>query len=190
MEEAESVLGTAQGGFFSVGIHPWYLHNISAEDISLLELLCSDKRVVLIGECGIDKNSTFSAEMQIPVFEKQILISERISKPLIVHCVGSFNELFVLRKKHQPTQRWIIHGFRGKPQLAEQILQSGCDISFGEKFNPESVRIVPFERLFIETDQSEISIEEIYHQIAAAKNCKIHELLAGNLFINEFSSIL
>ena len=63
-------------------------------------------------------------------------------------------------------------------------------VSFGEKFNPESVRIVPFERLFIETDQSEFSIEEIYHQIAAAKNCKIHELSAGNLFINEFSSIL
>jgi TatD DNase family protein len=46
--------------------------------------------------------------------------------------------------------------------LAKQALKAGCYLSFGEHFNPESVRITPPEKKLFETDESELSIEEIY----------------------------
>ena len=82
-----------------------------------------------------------------------------------------------------PSQKWIVHGFRGKPQLAGQLLKAGIDLSFGEKFNPESIQITPIERLFIETDESAMPIERIYEQIARIRGCKINDLNAGNVLL-------
>ena len=122
--------------------------------------------------------------VQIQVLEKQIELSEKVKKPLIIHCVGCFNELFDLKKHWNPSQIWIIHGFRGKPELAGQALKVGCYLSFGEHFNTQSVRITPIDKLFVETDESKMSIEELYHQIAVVKGCSIEELSAGDLVMN------
>ena len=60
---------------------------------------------------------------------------------------------------------WIIHGFRGKPQLAQQLLNKGFYISLGEKFNPETVSIIPVDRLLFETDESPLNINKIIDNI-------------------------
>lgn len=70
----------------------------------------------------------------------------------------------------------VVHGFRGKPQLAKQLLNAGFAISYGEHFNPESVAVTPLDKLCIETDESEMPIEEIYKKIATIKDCRTHEL--------------
>ena len=106
-------------------------------------------------------------------------------KPLIIHCVGYFNELLALKKKWNPTQLWIIHGFRGKPELAAQTLKSGCALSYGEHFNAESVRLTPIEKIFVETDESILNINEIYQNIAIIKVCKIEDLNAGIQLLEE-----
>ena len=184
LEEAEHELFSKGEGLFSVGVHPWDLDKLSDDWFERLTKLCADQRVVMIGECGLDKNSEASIRLQTEIFEKHILVSENLSKPLIIHCVGRFNELLDLRKKHQPSQKWIIHGFRGKPALADQILRAGCDISFGAKWNAESVKLVPLEHLFVETDESKTPIMDIYKELAAIKNCKPEELTAGSLLLN------
>ncbi|MHB9056682.1 MAG: TatD family hydrolase [Paludibacteraceae bacterium] len=181
--EAEDILTSDGTGYFSVGVHPWYPDKLSENWYQKLERFCNDKRVLLIGECGLDKNSAIPVDLQTKIFEQHIQLSEAISKPLIIHCVGCFNELLNLRKNYKPAQRWIIHGYRGKPQLAEQILDYGCDISFGEKFNPESVKRVPLENLFVETDESTFSIDEIYRRLASAKNCNAEDLSAGSVLL-------
>ncbi|VBB45613.1 TatD-related deoxyribonuclease [uncultured Paludibacter sp.] len=170
--------------YYSLGIHPYELENSPESKLEKLKILASDKHVKLIGECGLDKNIQTTYEKQLFYFKEQISISEQLQKPLIIHCVGYFNELFELRKELKPTRRWIIHGFRSKPQLAQQALNAGFDISFGEKFNAESVKITPVEHLFIETDESKISIAEIYQSIARIKNCLPEQLNAGNHLLN------
>ena len=182
--EAESMLSSPGKGWFSAGVHPWQSDMPTDNWFEKLQTYCADPRIVLVGECGLDKNSAVSIQLQTAIFEKHILLSEKFSKPLIIHCVGCFNELIALRNKHNPSQKWIIHGFRGKPALAVQILRTGCDISFGEKFNPESVRIVPADRLYIETDESTLPIADIYLKIASAKGCNTDELRAGNILIS------
>lgn len=183
--EAEIVFSSNKNGFYSVGFHPWTADEFTEELFLKLEKYTVDKRLITIGECGLDKNSTVSFEKQIFVFERQIELSEKAKKPLIIHCVGYFNELFELKKRLNPSQLWILHGFRAKPELAKQALKAGCAFSFGEFFNAESVRIIPIDKLFIETDESLLSIEEIYTQIARIKDIDPHLLTGGEVFVKK-----
>ncbi|MDD4971547.1 MAG: TatD family hydrolase [Paludibacter sp.] len=182
-DEAENVFASDENGFFSVGFHPWYADEFSTILLNKLTAWTSDSRFVALGECGLDKNSQVPFDMQIRVLEIQIALSEKTCKPMIIHCVSSFNELFELKKKLNPHQLWIIHGFRGKPQLASQALHAGCALSFGEHFNPESVRLTPIDRLFIETDESVQPVSEIYRSISLIKNCQPDDLHAGENLI-------
>jgi len=181
--EAETIFASNENGLFSVGFHPWMANEFSAESFDLLEKWVKDERLVLLGECGLDKNSKIPINHQLAVFERQILLSELQKKPLLIHCVGCFNELFSLKKIMNPSQQWIIHGFRGKAQLAVQAMNAGCALSFGEHFNIESVRCTPLDKLFVETDESALSIEEIYRKIAVAKGCQVADLSAGAEFV-------
>jgi TatD DNase family protein len=177
--EAEDFFASDKQAFCSVGVHPWHVDTFSEEKLSKLEMWAKENRLIAVGECGLDKHSNAGFEKQLSVFEAQITISEKSSKPLIIHCVGYFNELFALKKKWNPTQLWIIHGFRGKPELAAQALKAGCALSYGEHFNAASVQLTPIEALFVETDESELNISEIYQHIANAKACKMKDLSAG-----------
>jgi TatD DNase family protein len=181
--EANKIFASDEKGLFSLGIHPWHAGDYSDELLNKLDSLTYDNRLFAIGECGLDKNSRFPLDFQSHVFEKQIRLSEKAQKPLIIHCVGCFNELFELKKRLNPGQRWIIHGFRGKPELAQQALKVGCGLSFGEHFNIESLLITPVKHLFVETDESLLTIYEIYQQISNLKNCKLEELNAGENLI-------
>lgn len=178
-DEAEAFFMSDKQAFCSVGIHPWHVDTFSEEKLSKLEMWANDKRFIAVGECGLDKHSSGDFEEQLRAFEAQINISEKTNKALIIHCVGYFNELFALKKKWNPTQLWIIHGFRGKPELAAQALKAGCALSYGEHFNAASVQLTPTKKLFVETDESELNISEIYQHIANAKACNMEDLSAG-----------
>lgn len=179
LKQANHVLNKNGDGFFSAGFHPWHLNEYSEETLHEFEKIIRDKRIVAIGECGLDKNVDTPLDRQKTILKEQILLSEQMEKPLIIHCVGRFNELLEMRKKISPKQMWIIHGFRGKPQVAGQLLKAGCYLSFGEKFNQESVRITPVDKLFVETDESQLAIETLYKRIAEEKKCLPDKLIAG-----------
>jgi TatD DNase family protein len=171
-----------KGILYSVGIHPWSVEHCNRDAIQGLMKLGAHPQVVVIGECGLDKYSNNSYEIQNYRFEEQIGISELHQKPLIIHCVGYYNELIAIKKEINPTQEWIIHGFRGKPQLAQQLLDAGMALSYGAYFNTESLRITPMDKLFIETDECTTPIEQLYELIATHKSCSALELTAGSQF--------
>ncbi len=164
---------------FSAGIHPWDAGSINALWIENLKLLLNFGQVIAIGECGMDKNAPVAIEKQLEVFELHIKYSEIHHKPLIIHCVGCYNELINLHRALNPKQAWIIHGFRGKPEMAVQLVKAGIYLSFGEKFNPESVAITPIESILAETDDSEIDIDDIYEKLSALKQCRIEDFNAA-----------
>jgi TatD DNase family protein len=86
--------------------------------------------------------------------------------------------LIAIRKKVLPSVPWVIHGFRGKPELARQLLELGFYLSYGEKFNVDSLRITPLEKLCTETDERKVSIEDICFRIAEVKGISVEELLS------------
>ena len=163
--------------FLSVGIHPWYLTDHDVENqLEILRKAIENKQVVTIGECGFDKLKGPSMELQTSVFIEEITLAEEQGLPMVIHCVKAYNELIQIKKSTHPQQPWIIHGFRGKEALAKECIQHGFYLSFGPYFQEDALRVVPIEKLFIETDESELSIEEIYLRIAHARGMELKEL--------------
>lgn len=154
---------------FSVGIHPWFIHSDKSND-QLLEQLwekAKQPEVWMIGEAGLDKLHEAPLVRQLYLFEQQALLAEELHKPLIIHCVKAWSELLALRKKIRPLSPWLIHGFRGKRELAEQLLKENIYLSFGEQFQPAALQITWPSHLFLETDESKLDIQEIYEKAAA-----------------------
>ena len=175
---ASEELSTDNRSFYaSVGIHPWTLTEENA-DIQWKALCESikDKRIVAIGECGLDKLKGPSMELQTAVFKQEAALAEDSSLPLIIHCVKAFNELIQLKKEISPCQPWIIHGFRGKLPLALDCTRHGFYLSIGSHFQENTLKAIPLDRLFIDTDESEESIGSIYQRIAETKGISQQEL--------------
>lgn len=156
-------------GAFSMGIHPWDSAEATSSQLELLAGIANHDRIVAIGECGLDALRGASLARQEEIFARHIEISEITGKPLIIHAVRTHGRVAELRRRYHPSQPWIIHGFRGKPQLARQLLASGCSISLGEHFNPEVPPIIPSEHLYAETDCSPLPISEIRARIGISQ---------------------
>lgn len=163
--------------YTSVGLHPWDITEDWEKEFLRITELAKSRNVIAIGECGIDKlKSTADIITQITVFQAHARLSEETRKPLIIHCVKGIDEITRLYKELNPTQAWIIHGFRGKPQQAQQITGCGLYISFGEHFNAESIKATPLDRMFIESDESTLPIADIYSAIAKTKDIEVEAL--------------
>ena len=176
---APEELSTDNRSFYaSVGIHPWTLTEENADiQWEALRESIKDKRIIAIGECGLDKPKGPSMELQTAVFKQEAALAESSSLPLIIHCVKAFNELIQLKKAISPRQPWIIHGFRGKLPLALDCIRHGFYLSIGSHFQETTLKAIPLDRLFIETDESKESIGSIYQRIAEIKGISQQELL-------------
>jgi TatD DNase family protein len=170
------------GVAFTYGIHPWFLNENNQKDLILsVERFVSHPNVIAIGEAGFDRLKGPSAEIQRIVFEEQIVISEKFNKPVVIHCVRAWEELLAAHKKLKPKMPWLIHGFRGNRELADQLLAKGMFLSFWFEFvlRPESgdlLRHLPLERIFLETDGADTDIRSIYKKVAIDLDISIDEL--------------
>lgn len=152
---------------FSIGLHPWHIHaDRLEEDILFIKETISHPHAKMIGECGLDKVCETPFDLQEKAFIAQINISEQIGKSLIIHCVKAFDEVIALKKKMNPQQDWIIHGFRGKPEQALQLAKFGFFFSLGTKFNINSIQTIPLHQLFFETDDENTDIRLVYQSAA------------------------
>ena len=178
----------------SVGIHPWHIRDNWEQQFQKVEAAARDHRVYAIGETGLDKLTDSSMDLQIEVFKKHIELSERYQKPLIIHCVKAFNELIELKKNIHPTASWIVHGFDKNLQVADMLIRHEIYMSFGKALlKPDSnarkvLPEIPDEVYLLETDDMEISIEEVYREAAGLVDLdeqKMKDLMFLN-FINCF----
>lgn len=139
-------------GAYSVGIHPWDAAEATEADLQWVERAAALPQVVAIGETGLDALRGGPLDEQESIFAWHAELSERLGKPLIIHAVRAIDRVMALRRQMKPKQPWVIHGFRGKPEQALQLVRAGFDISIGERFNPGVPEVVPPERLHRETD--------------------------------------
>lgn len=170
-------------GQFSIGIHPWHIDNKSlSESKQNLEISAKQKTVKAIGECGFDKNSKADFKLQKSIFLFHAELSEKFQKPLIIHCVGYFNELIKLKKQLNPSQNWIIHGYNKNTQILQQLVASDLYFSIGGKLinNQEKMlsflKIIPLDRLLLESDDSGIEINLIYEKVSNLLDIDIYDL--------------
>lgn len=167
---------------YSAGIHPWDTTADIPESVwKDLEALLQRPEIVAVGECGVDlagKGGMMFRQLQ--VMRRQIDLSEKLQKPMIVHCVKAEDVICGLRRDLKPTQPWIIHGFRRKPQSAAQLLRAGCWLSYGPSFNAESLIDTPLDRILAETDENPIAIDDVIIDLSRARGADLREQIAMN----------
>lgn len=169
------------GQAYSVGIHPWTSQKLpNAQEWEEFDKIAALPEVVAIGECGVDKLKGGPLFKQLIILNHQIELSEKLHKPLIIHDVKAHDVIVGLKRDMPITQKWVVHGFRGKPTVAKMLTDAGIYLSFGENFNPDSLPIVPRHMILAETDESLLNIEEIIKNISAAMGEDVTELIQEN----------
>jgi TatD DNase family protein len=171
-----------KGLTYSIGIHPWFLtpENFK-QQIAIVAQYANHRNLIALGEAGFDRLKGPEAIIQKKAFREHVRIADEVSKPLFVHCVRAWDELLSENKNLKPSTPWIIHGFRGKKELALQLISKGMYISFWFDFvlRPESAKLLknlPIDKIFLETDGSGVDIEKIYEKVASDLGIDIDQL--------------
>lgn len=167
------------GHLYSIGIHPKDIKiNAVENQFQWLRSHISES-CFAIGECGLDSFVTIDQRIQEDVFLRQIKISNELRKPLIIHCVRKFYEVISFRKKAE--QAMIIHGFNKKQSIAEDLLKNNFYLSFGKAvlYNlslQEILKTVPLDKIFLETDNDDFVIRELYQKVSEIKGISLERL--------------
>lgn len=198
--DVDNIVNVDVSHFYSIGIHPWNLKSENSkisetQKLGDLESQClGDLNIKAIGECGLDRACDVDFEIQKEVFIKQIDQSEQIAKPLIIHAVRTYPDIIFIRKEIKAKQPWIIHGFQGGVQSAEQLLRhDGIYLSLGdvlfknERRASELLNVIPLDRLFLETDVAERDIVEVYDKAVSLSGIEMDKL--RNDIFNNFVKI-
>lgn len=168
--------------FYSIGIHPLYISEQRLEsDFKIVDEKLALPECLALGECGLDKRSETSFELQVSIFEKQLALAEKHQKPVVIHCVAAFQELIEIKKRVKVSVPMIVHGFSKKIELAQQLIDSGFYVSFGKNLlrNPELESVftsISNDRFLLETDMIEEGIQDVYALAAKYKKLELIEL--------------
>lgn len=168
--------------FYSIGIHPLYIEeNRLDADFKVLDEKLALPECLALGECGLDKRSHTSFEIQQSVFEKQLALAQKYQKPVVIHCVAAFQEVVEIKKRLKISVPIVVHGFSKKIELAKQLIDAGFYLSFGKNLLriPELELVfqsVPNDKFLLETDMIEEGIQDVYALAAQYKNIEANEL--------------
>jgi TatD DNase family protein len=164
---------------YSAGLHPWFLKTETAQhEFAMLRTVCKSENVLAVGECGLDKVCETPFELQEEYFVKQILLANEVTKPLIIHCVRAYSEALAVLRKNSVSVSVVFHGFNRNSNIAASILDHGHFLSFGKHLlSSDDVRnvfrMIPIEKIVLETDDSDIHIKEIYRVAASLREIDI-----------------
>lgn len=170
---------------FSAGIHPWYLTAELLDEMKTgLILTLAHPHVIAIGEAGFDQLRGPSHAVQRSAFLFQAELAEELNKPMIIHCVKGWDSLLKARKELSPEMKWVIHGFRGTPSLASSLADAGLWFSLGMRgLTEEVLKVIPTERLLLETDDSKENIRDVYmgySELTGKDDSWISDLIRNN----------
>lgn len=176
---------------YAAGLHPWHIPD-SREDVdkALMRLRSMAERpdVWFVGEAGLDSmrqrfvsDAAFAAQPE--VFAEQAFLAEQLHKPLLLHVVRRYDEVLQLRRKMRPMAPWVLHGFSKGPGLLRQLTDAGLHVSFGAALlqdGPvaEAWQSADLQRVFLETDDSGISLRLLYERAALLRRMPVETLEA------------
>jgi TatD DNase family protein len=156
-------LASREPSFFAatVGVHPHECARVPEEDWARHEALARDPRVVAVGETGLDFHYDHSPRpVQEASFRRSLAAARAAGKPAVIH-VREADEVCarVLREEGVPPAGAVIHCFTGDAAAARAYLDLGLFISVAGVVTfktaeaiRDAVRIVPRDRLLVETD--------------------------------------
>jgi len=186
-------LHTKPDFLFSAGLHPWHIEKVNPEEcFEAIERASDLENMLAVGECGLDRSISTDFSLQEHCFKKQIQIAVNKNKPLIIHCVRAYSDLEKLKKETKSDIPWIIHGYQGNLETTQSLIRHGFYFSVGESLlkndsRQKILRLIPLERLFLETDDRDLSIQQVY--LMAAQMLILDERILGKVIFNNFRTL-
>ena len=147
--------------FAAVGVHPHDAKDCTADRIAQLRELAASKRVVAIGESGLDFHYMHSQPVaQEASLRAHLALAAELDLPIVIHCRDAERWLVeIVRETGIPPRGGVIHCFTGDSDAAREFLALGFCISFSgiitfKNSAPirEAASIVPDDRVMVETD--------------------------------------
>ena len=144
--------------FAAAGVHPENCYDLPENWLDSLELMLSDERICALGEIGLDYHyDNTDKAVQAEVFEKQLMLAEKHSLPVIIHSRDACEDTMAILKKHRP--KGVLHCFSGSAETATEVVKLGMYIGFtgvltfkNAKKAISACEAVPLDRLLLETD--------------------------------------
>ncbi|CAL4322669.1 TatD family hydrolase [Buchnera aphidicola] len=160
-------IGEQPNILYSCGIHPNNIKN-SKNNIKKLENIVINEKIIAIGETGLDyfyhKNNHFEQKL---LFRQHIKIAKKFKKPLIIHCRKAIHDIFeILEEENSQPCKGVLHSFTENYNSAKKLIDLGFYISFSGIITfknsfllREIAKIIPIEKILIETDSPYLSPE-------------------------------
>ena len=160
--DAVKIAEQYDGVYAAVGIIPAEVKNMKPGDLKEIEKLISSKKVIAIGEIGLDyywdKDEHLKHE-QKKVFIEQIKLANKHNLPVSIHCRDAYQDLSEILKIHRINKKGIIHCYSSSPEMAVEfnklgyLLGLGGTVTFKNAVTPKAVaKMVPLDKFVLETD--------------------------------------
>ncbi|MFI3333444.1 MAG: TatD family hydrolase [Rikenellaceae bacterium] len=157
------------------GVHPY-----DAQSGICLTKKSIGQDVDAIGEIGLDFSRSIDKLQQEKLFRQQLSLAQELNLAVVIHSVRSLDRTLQILRDYT-LKAVIFHGFIGSKQQARVALQRGYFLSFGHRsfVSPKTLEVLrsaPLSNIFFETDQCDISIEEIYSKGAQYRDESLEEI--------------
>ena len=148
----------------ALGIHPESVDAYKEEDLIWLEKNIKKKKIIAIGEIGLDYHYTKeNKEEQKSLFKRQLSIAENENLPVIIHSREATEDTINILKKYKT--KGVIHSFSGSKETAQIYIKMGYllgingVITFKNSKLKEVIKDIPLENIVLETDSPYLTPE-------------------------------
>ncbi len=187
--------------YAAVGVHPHESNGLQDGYLGVLEELAQSKKVIAIGEIGLDYHYDFSPrEVQRKVLEEQVMLAQKLNLPMIFHMRESTADMLSILEAHKGI-RGVMHCFSGSVETAQRCIALGLYISFTGSVTFKNARKtvdaaaeVPLDRIMAETDCPYLSPEpergrrndprnvaHVLQKLALIKNVSFEDMCSINI---------
>jgi len=178
--EALQLSGKYDCCYATAGVHPHDAKSFTEQTFAQLEKFCENKKVVAVGECGLDYDRMFSPkDKQQEVFIQQINLAVKVGKPLFLHERDAFQDFSTILEKHKPAEiKACVHCFTGTKEQLLKYIELGCYIGITGWVNDNKrgaelqqiVKLIPHDKIMIETDGPFLTPKDMPNEYKVKRN--------------------
>ncbi len=150
----------------AIGIHPTEVGISTNASLEWIENHLKNKKIVAIGEIGLDYHYGIEErQKQIEFFKKQLDLARKYRKPVVIHSRDAIEDTYHIMKEYQDV-KMILHCYSGSVEMAKQFLK--LDVYFGvggvltfknSRILKEVVSFLPIDHILLETDSPYLAPE-------------------------------